>query len=266
MAMEIDIISMSKISGISDLNIRKGDPVQNLSNLKESIADIGIQQPLLVRKKEQEHRVVAGRRRYTAAKDLGMDAVPARLKEMSDDEAFKLSATENIQSESLKTPQKKRLVQHSLDRYGSLQRAADEIAKNKQTLRKWEPFLTLPDEVLQMAEEEPNFFEQDARAIGKYTGSSDGTFEDLAIERAEFMSELPKKQKEQIKQFMGESPHAGQEKLEEMLENEPLPIEIEHEITGNGAEALREEANSKPYDIEPEKLAVQRINDYVEEL
>jgi ParB/RepB/Spo0J family partition protein len=237
-----------------------------LSNLKESIADIGIQQPLLVRKKEQEHRVVAGRRRYTAAKELGMDAVPARLKEMSDDEAFKLSATENIQSESLKTPQKKRLVQHSLDRYGSLTHAADEMNKNKQTLRDWEPFLTLPDEVLQMAEEHPQFFEKDARAIGKSTGSADGTFEDLAIERAEFMTDLSKKQKEQVKDFMRENPHAGEEELGEMLENEPLPIEIEHEITGNGAEALREEADSKPYDIEPETLAIQRINNYVDEL
>jgi hypothetical protein len=60
-----------------------------------------------------------------------MDVVPANVKEMSDDEAFKLSATENIQSESLKTPQKKRLVQQSLDRYGSLVHAADEMNKNK---------------------------------------------------------------------------------------------------------------------------------------
>lgn len=264
--MEIKSISMSEINGVSDLNIRKGDPVQDLENLKESIADIGIQQPLLIRKTEEGYRVVAGRRRYTAAKELHLDTVPARVKDISDDEAFKLSATENIQSESLTAPQKKRLVQHSLDRYGSLAFAADVMAKNKQTLRRWEPFLTLPDEVLEMAEKKPNFFEQDARAIGQNTGSASGAFEDLAIERAELMSELSKKEKEQVKQFMRQDPHAGKEELEEMLEEETTPVEIEHEITGNGAEALREEAENKPYDVEPEQLAVQQINEYVDEL
>lgn len=264
--MEIESVLMSEINGVSDLNIRKGDPVQNLENLKESIADIGIQQPLLIREKEDGYWVVAGRRRYTAAKELHKDSVPARVKDLSDDGAFKLSATENIQSESLTTPQKKRLVQHSLERYGSLERAANEMAKNKQTLRSWEPFLTLPDEVLEMAEERPNFFEQDARVIGQNTGSASGGFEDLAIGRAELMSELSKKEKEQVEQFMREDPHAGRSELEEMLKEEATPVEIEHEITGQGAEALREEAENKPYDVEPEQLAVQQINEYVEEL
>lgn len=264
--MKIKSVSMGDISGVSDLNIRKGDPVQNLENLKQSIADIGIQQPLLLRSKEDGYRVVAGRRRYTAAKELQIDSVPARIKDISDDEAFKLSATENIQSETLTTPQKKRLVQHSLDRYGSLDRAANEMAKNRQTLRSWEPFLTLPEEVLEMAEDQPNFFEQDARAIGQNTGSAGGAFEDLAIERAELMSELSKKEKEQVKEFMNQDPHAGKEELEEMLEEETTPIEIEHEITGKGAEALREEAENKPWDADPEDLAVRQINEYVDEL
>lgn len=264
--MDIESVPMSEINGVSDLNIRKGDPVQNLENLKESIADIGIQQPLLIRKKEDGYWVVAGRRRYTAAEELHLESVPARVKDISDDEAFKLSATENIQSESLTAPQKKRLVQHSIDRYGSIDRAANEMAKNKQTLRSWEPFLTLPAEVLEMAEEQPNFFEQDARAIGKNTGSAGGAFEELAIERAELISELSKKEKEQVEQFMREDPHAGREELERKLEEEATPVEIEHEITGQGAEALREEAENKPFDVEPEDLAVQQINEYVEEL
>jgi ParB family chromosome partitioning protein len=264
--MEIESVPMSEINGVSDLNIRKGDPVQNLESLKDSIADIGIQQPLLLRDKEDGYWVVAGRRRYTTAKELEFDSVPARVKDISDDEAFKLSATENIQSESLTAPQKKRLVQHSLNRYGSLDLAADEMAKNKQTLRRWEPFLTLPDEVLQMAEEQPNFFEQDARAIGENTGSAGGAFESLAVERAELMSDLSKKEKEQVENFMRQNPHADRDELEQMLGEETTPVEIEHEITGNGAEALREEAESKPYDVEPEQLAVQQINDYVDEL
>jgi hypothetical protein len=140
------------------------------------------------------------------------------------------------------------------------------MAKNKQTLRRWEPFLTLPDKVLEMAEEQPNFFEGDARVIGQNTGSGGGAFEELAIERAELMSEISKKEKEQVEQFMRENPHAGREELEEMLENETTPVEIEHEITGKGAEALREEAEDKPYDAQPEQLAVQQINNYVDEL
>jgi hypothetical protein len=117
-----------------------------------------------------------------------------------------------------------------------------------------------------MAEEQPNFFEQDARAIGQNTGSASGAFEDLAIERAELMSDLSKKEKEQVEEFMRQDPHAGREELEEMLEKETTPVEIEHEITGKGAEALREEAEDKPYDVDPEGLAVRQINEYVDEL
>lgn len=264
--MQVKSLSLDQINGVSGINVRKGDPVEDLEDLKTSVEDIGVQQPLLIRKKEDERWVIAGRRRYTAAQELGFESVPARVKELTDDEAFKLSATENIQSKSMTAPQKKRLVEDSLDRYGSLSRAADEIGKNKQTLRSWEPFTTLPDGVLEMVEDKSSLFEKDARAIGKMTGSTDGSFDELAVERAELMSDLSKRDKEQVKDIMAENPDAGKEELSELVGETTTPVEIEHEISGKGAEALREEAESKPYDVNPEELAVQQINQFVDDL
>lgn len=264
--MEVQSLPLSQINGVSGLNVRKGDPVKELEDLKSSIDNIGIQQPLLIREKGDERWVIAGRRRYNAAKELDKESVPARVREMTDDEAFKLSATENIQSKRMTTPQKKRLVENSLDRYGSLGRAADMIGKSKETLRSWEPFTTLPNVVLEMVKERSSFFEKDARAIGKLTGSTNGSFEELAVERAELMSDLSKKDKEHVKDIMTENPDAGKEELTELVSETTTPVEIKHEISGNGAEALREKAKSKPYDVSPEQLAVQEINEFVDEL
>lgn len=264
--MKVEELSLDSVNGVSEFNVRKGDPVEDLGDLKSSVEDIGIQQPLLIRQREDERWVIAGRRRYNAAQELNMESLPARVREMTDDEAFKLSATENIQSKSMTAPQKKRLVENSLDRYGSLSRAADEIGKNKQTLRSWEPFTTLPDGVLEMVEEQSSFFEKDARAIGKLTGSSDDLFEELAVERAELMSDLSKRDKEHVKDIMAENPDAGKEELNELVGETTTPVEIEHEISGKGAEALRELAESKPYDVRPEELAVQQVNEFVDGL
>jgi len=72
-----------------------------LEDLKASIKEKGVLQPILVRKHENGYEVVAGERRLRAAKALGIEQVPVIIKNVTDREALVLALVENIQREEL---------------------------------------------------------------------------------------------------------------------------------------------------------------------
>ncbi len=72
-----------------------------MSDLIASVKKDGILQPLLVRTINDDYELVAGERRYRAAKEVGLEEVPVFIKEMSDDDAKQFALTENLQREDL---------------------------------------------------------------------------------------------------------------------------------------------------------------------
>jgi len=79
------------------------DP-EKLAQLATSIKEHGIIEPLLVRpllNDEYEYELVAGERRYRAAKKVGLETVPIVIRELNDDEALQLTLEENLQREDL---------------------------------------------------------------------------------------------------------------------------------------------------------------------
>jgi ParB family chromosome partitioning protein len=76
------------------------DP-EALANLQTSIREHGILEPLLVRPQNKGYELVAGERRYQAAKALGLKMVPVIIRELSNSEALKIALTENLQREDL---------------------------------------------------------------------------------------------------------------------------------------------------------------------
>lgn len=76
------------------------DP-EKLQQLAESIKRHGIIEPLLVRRKGTQYCLVAGERRYRAAKLIGLPTVPVVIRELSDDEALALALVENLVREDL---------------------------------------------------------------------------------------------------------------------------------------------------------------------
>jgi len=84
---------------VGDSNVRKS--VGDITELKLSIEEKGILEPLLVRPLKNRFEIVVGSRRYEAAKALGLTKVPAIIKPMSDTEALSLSLVENIQRSDL---------------------------------------------------------------------------------------------------------------------------------------------------------------------
>lgn len=81
---------------IGKCNVRRG--LGDISELVESIKQVGILEPLIVRPApHNKFEVVVGNRRYNAAKIVGLKSVPCIVREMDDDEAIVASLTENIQ-------------------------------------------------------------------------------------------------------------------------------------------------------------------------
>ena len=80
---------------------RKAFDEDALLELAESIKQFGVLQPLLVQKKEDYYEIIAGERRWRAAKLAGLKEVPVIIKDFSEQEVVEISLIENIQRENL---------------------------------------------------------------------------------------------------------------------------------------------------------------------
>lgn len=74
---------------------------EKLGELSDSIRQKGIIQPLILRSKDGKYQIVAGERRYHAAKLAGLERIPALIKEIDDEEALEIAILENTQREDL---------------------------------------------------------------------------------------------------------------------------------------------------------------------
>ncbi len=97
---KIEIIPVDKIIP-SPYQPRKHFDEKSVRNLAKSINDIGIIQPIVVRKKGSYFELVAGERRLEAVKFLGKKEIPAIVKNLSNFEAFRMTLEENIRRENL---------------------------------------------------------------------------------------------------------------------------------------------------------------------
>lgn len=96
-----ELIALSSIHLSSKQPRRYFDP-DAMESLIKSIKSKGILQPILVRSKGvNNYEVVAGERRYRAAKEVGLQNVPVFIKDLSDEETFEIALLENLQREDL---------------------------------------------------------------------------------------------------------------------------------------------------------------------
>jgi ParB/RepB/Spo0J family partition protein len=122
---------------IGETNVRKS--VGDITELKLSIDEKGILQPLLVRPLKNKYEVVVGSRRYAAAKALGLKIVPAIIRPMSDAEALSLSLVENIQRADLELEEEAegvlKLMKLDPKRFGSIKPIAKAIGRSESAIR-----------------------------------------------------------------------------------------------------------------------------------
>lgn len=152
--MEADsTLSISKIQPNKD-QPRKTFDEQELQELADSISQNGILQPLLVRPKGSGYEIVAGERRYQAAKLAGLSEVPVIIREISDADVFKLALIENLQRSDLSPLEEARGYRQLINAQGLTQEElAHALSKSRSTITNTLRLLDLPSEVQGLLEE-----------------------------------------------------------------------------------------------------------------
>jgi len=121
---------------------------EKLADLKASIKEKGVLQPILVRKSENGYEVIAGERRLRAARSLGLAQVPVIVKNVTDREALVLALVENIQREELNSIEEAQGFKRLIEEFQFTQEAvAESIGKDRTTVTNLLRLLRLPQEI-----------------------------------------------------------------------------------------------------------------------
>ena len=129
------------------------DPVR-LNELAESIKQHGVIQPITVRKMPNGgvgFQIVAGERRWRAARIAGLEEVPVRVMELTDAQTMQIAMIENLQREDLNPVEEAKGYQELIDNYKMTQEELAKIfGKARPSVANSLRLLTLPDEVLEL--------------------------------------------------------------------------------------------------------------------
>lgn len=126
-----------------------------LQELAESIKQYGVFQPLLVQKEKDYYKIIAGERRWRAAKIAGLKEIPVIVKELSDQEIAEIQLIENIQREDLNPIEIAEGYRQLIDKYGFTQdELAEKISKSRTAITNTLRLLKLDERVRQMIVDE----------------------------------------------------------------------------------------------------------------
>ena len=130
---------------------RKNFDEEALQELSDSIKQYGIIQPLVVKKNADYYEIIAGERRWRAAKMAGLKEVPVIIKEYTDQEIVEISLIENIQRENLNPIEEAIAYKRLLDEFHLKQEeVAKRVAKSRTTVTNSLRLLKLDERVQQM--------------------------------------------------------------------------------------------------------------------
>lgn len=125
---------------------------KSLAELADSISQHGILQPLLVRPfLDGGYQIVAGERRFRAARMAGLTEVPVVIKDLSDSETMQLALIENLQREDLTPVEEAKGYKQLMDSYGLKQEEVSRVVgKSRPAIANALRLLALPEDILQL--------------------------------------------------------------------------------------------------------------------
>ncbi|CAO5677001.1 MAG: putative chromosome-partitioning protein ParB [Holosporales bacterium] len=140
--------------GINDIHPGKMQPRQRfdtekMMHLVDSIRDRGVLQPILVRQSENDqYEIIAGERRWRAAKEAGLKEVPVVFLACSDEDALELGLIENLQRDDLNAMEEAESLKRLMDEFKKTQdEVAKAIAKSRSYVANLVRLTTLPEYV-----------------------------------------------------------------------------------------------------------------------
>ena len=125
---------------------RKHFDEEKLGELSSSIKQHGIIQPLILKKKGDRYMIIAGERRFRAARMAGLKEVPAIIKDFDDKEILEVSIIENIQREDLNPIEEAQAIDMLMNEYDFTQETvAERLGRSRPAIANTLRLLTLPD-------------------------------------------------------------------------------------------------------------------------
>ena len=146
-------ISLSDIDPNPDQPRRVFDK-EALETLAESIRQSGLLQPLLVTPEGSRYRIVAGERRFRAARMAGLDTVPCVVREMSEQERREAALIENLQREDLNPIEEAAGIRDLMESCGYTQElAAKRVGRSRPAVANLLRLLALPESIQEMVKD-----------------------------------------------------------------------------------------------------------------
>ncbi len=151
--IDITFLDISLISANPNQPRENFDP-ESLKNLAQSIKSEGVLQPILVRPKDNQYQIVAGERRWRAAKLAGLEKIPAIIREISDQETLFLALIENIHREDLNALEQAKALKALKEEFNlSQEELAQKVNLSRSQVANLLRLLNLPPEVQQFIED-----------------------------------------------------------------------------------------------------------------
>lgn len=130
---------------------RKNFDEDSLQELCDSIKQVGLIQPILVQDRKSHYEIIAGERRWRAAKMAGLKEIPVIIRDYSDQEIMEISLIENIQREDLNPIEEAQAYKRLLTEFNLKQdEVAERVSKSRAAVTNSIRLLKLTDKVQQM--------------------------------------------------------------------------------------------------------------------
>lgn len=161
---EVNDINENNNNNLKEINIneimpnqdqpRKRFDEENIKELAESIKEFGVLQPIIVRKEGDFYKIIAGERRWRAARMAGLKIVPVIIKEMTDKEMMEVSLIENLQREDLNPIEEALAYKKLMDDFNLTQeQIAQRVGKSRPVIANSLRLLNLHQEVIELIKE-----------------------------------------------------------------------------------------------------------------
>ena len=174
----IDYIDINDIKPNSN-QPRKTFDEDKLNELAASIEEHGLIQPLVLRKAEKGYEIVAGERRWRAARKIGIREIPCIVRELTDEENMLLAIIENMQREDLNPIEEAEGIRQMIDTYGLTQ---EEVSKS---VGKSRPYIANSLRLLRLPETVRKYVEDGSLSTGHAKAIAAVSDEKKQIELAE---------------------------------------------------------------------------------
>ena len=153
-------VQIKKTLRLSEIEPNRDQPRKTFSDdaiaaLADSIREHGVLQPILVRPiSSGGYQIVAGERRWRAARMLGLDEIPVTIRELSDSDAMQIAIIENLQRENLNPVEEACGYSELIEKYGMTQeKVAKMVGRSRSAIANSVRMLELPKRVLKMLED-----------------------------------------------------------------------------------------------------------------